>query len=371
ANDFIRPWSPPSSSPSPPSSSGPGPGSLLRLLPISPDAISLLPLAQRLVSIEVQDHYRELEASKEGDGGGSGGGGFVDRAWDALCEPYYRKMKGEAGATAATKAEVDAEGSREARRGAKKRRQKERRTSDGARKRGSEDDDAPAESGARRRALRSLREVAPGEILVARYGPAVRRAVARNLELRDDPMGLSNLEVPEDLAEAALILPSAKVVREAFQMRGWSEVKVPYASWGDEDRLDGDGDGNGSDADEPTFESLLHDHLRSQILHSSPLNAYFELRRREDSYELWTKEYVFGLAKYLLDRVAELDGADEEPAETVVLDVGAGDGRLAYFVRRAMREMVRKSPSKTKRKVPESWRRTTGAGRRRSTRTPT
>ncbi|KAL7539391.1 hypothetical protein ACHAWF_006396, partial [Thalassiosira exigua] len=384
--------SPPSLSPPPSSSSSSsGPGSLLlRLLPISPDAISLLPLAQRLVSIEVQDDHRELEASKEGGGGGgSGGGGFVDRAWDVLCEPYYQKMKGDAGATAEAKAEPEEPA--EARRRSKKRR-KERRT----RPRG-EDDDALAELGVRRVRLLE-RYVRPallppndprrgldrplfahfrrdgprrsghydpfvkwlrGEYLVAKYGPTVRRAVSRHPELRDDPMGLSNMEVPEDLAEAPLILPSAKVVREAFRMRGWSDVKVPCASWGDEeDRLDGNESDNRngrdrSDGEGPTFESLLHAGLRGQISHSGPLNAYFELRRREDSYELWTKEYVFGLAKYLLDRVAELDGADEEPTETVVLDVGAGDGRLAYFVRRAMREIVRKSPSKTRRKAPE------------------
>ncbi len=66
------------------------------------------------------------------------------------------------------------------------------------------------------------------------------------------------------------------------------------------------------------------------------------MRRCEDSYELWTREYVFGLERYLLDKITEMDDdrlPSEMPMDTIVLDVGAGDGRLAYFLRRAMGEI--------------------------------
>ena len=58
------------------------------------------------------------------------------------------------------------------------------------------------------------------------------------------------------------------------------------------------------------------------------------------------------MARYLLKRIAEMDRRQEDSsvaptttttpppaAETIVLDVGAGDGRLAFFLRRAMDEI--------------------------------
>ena len=47
-------------------------------------------------------------------------------------------------------------------------------------------------------------------------------------------------------------------------------------------------------------------------------------------YEFWTREYIDGLATYLTDR------ADRAKGNTVVLDVGAGDGTLAHFLRSAL-----------------------------------
>ena len=99
--------------------------------------------------------------------------------------------------------------------------------------------------------------------------------------------------------------------------------------------------------DNASIERIIHDKLRGQIARSGPLNAYFEMRRREDSYELWTKGYVFGLARYLLERIVEMDhrplsssaARSGTPPKTTVLDVGAGDGRMVYFLSRAMKEI--------------------------------
>ena len=41
---------------------------------------------------------------------------------------------------------------------------------------------------------------------------------------------------------------------------------------------------------------------------------------------MWTEEYVHGLGDYLLERASEFDG------DTIVLDVGAGDGLLIHFL---------------------------------------
>lgn len=59
-----------------------------------------------------------------------------------------------------------------------------------------------------------------------------------------------------------------------------------------------------------------------------------------DSYELWNYDYIFALAQYLIDRITALDSVKSTPLHTTILDVGAGDGRLIYFLRRAMNQIV-------------------------------
>jgi len=146
-----------------------------------------------------------------------------------------------------------------------------------------------------------------------------------------------------------LNLPSVDTIREAFGMEDWSRSKVSFSSWGEEeDNLPSYG---GANNDDVTIQQIIHRKLQGQISHSGPLNAYFEMRRREDSYELWTKDYVFGLAQYLLDRIAEMDRhaassstQSTPPTETIILDVGAGDGRLVFFLRKAMKEIRASNP---------------------------
>ena len=84
------------------------------------------------------------------------------------------------------------------------------------------------------------------------------------------------------------------------------------------------------------------------VLHCGPFNAVCE---EANIYQMWTEEYVHGLGDYLLDRTSEFDG------DTVVLDVGAGDGLLVHFLKEFVdtqtkqqaRKMQRKSNSKTNR----------------------
>lgn len=170
-----------------------------------------------------------------------------------------------------------------------------------------------------------------GEYLIARYGLRVQEAIRKYPELRDDAAGLSAFDVQTvDGREAEYpldaILPTVKTVRRAFDCKDWSDVKKPVASL-DETIED----------PELTIEDIIHYRLQGQIAYSGPLNAYFEMRRREDSYELWTKDYIFGLAHYLLQRIDELDNESRCNIDTVILDVGAGDGRLIYFLHRAIK----------------------------------
>ena len=71
-------------------------------------------------------------------------------------------------------------------------------------------------------------------------------------------------------------------------------------------------DGEGEDHDRDDLKQLVHCRLRGHIANSGPLNAYVEMRGRDDSHELWTREYVRGLACHLLDRIGEMDGEQRQ-----------------------------------------------------------
>lgn len=60
-------------------------------------------------------------------------------------------------------------------------------------------------------------------------------------------------------------------------------------------------------------------------------------------FEFWTKEYIHALSTYLAQRVEALGGTEENP--TVILEVGAGDGRLTHFLQEKMNELM---PGKVK-----------------------
>ncbi|KAL9187700.1 hypothetical protein ACHAXT_006078 [Thalassiosira profunda] len=322
--------------------------------------LALLPVAQRLASIELQDDYRHLGlgSATKGDKGDS----FVDQVWDVLFEDRHQRLKAQREEKVEDEVQRQWKERQERRRMkhnqlAKDRKEKQRKDnvhelskqrvqtleryirpallptgSSGDQHRHlfahhDQSDDSPTDG--YDRFVRWIR----GEYLVARYGLAVSNAIKRHPELRDDAAGLSTVEVATD--EVPLKLPSVAMVEEAFGMKDWNRQKVPYASWGEED------DNLQSDANELDIEQLIHHKLKGQIAHSGPLNAYFEMRRREDSYELWTRDYIFGLAQYLLGRIAEMD-EEQGLTKTIVLDVGAGDGRLVYFLRRAMKEIAKK-----------------------------
>jgi hypothetical protein len=184
-----------------------------------------------------------------------------------------------------------------------------------------------------------------GEYLIARYGLLVEKTLTLYPELRchhnrtsssrhgcDDSTTVGTND--DDLHR---LLPSVDVVRKAFNMQDWAKHKVPVSSWHDEIdesyiTIDD------SSHDDIIIERIIHRNLNGQVEYSGPMNAYFEMRNRDDTYELWTYEYIKGLAKYLLCRIHELDERDNCQLETTILDVGAGDGRLVHFLCRAMDE---------------------------------
>jgi len=54
-------------------------------------------------------------------------------------------------------------------------------------------------------------------------------------------------------------------------------------------------------------------------------------------FEIWTREYIENFSNYLSERSKALGGTKENP--TVILEVGAGDGKLSYFLNKRFQEV--------------------------------
>lgn len=343
-----------------------------------PASFSMLPLAQRLVSIEVQDDYQVISSKLKGQTAhdrsmpgqiSSAWDNFVDKAWGVFFENRHQKLIADQNQQTNEIDDINAQ-KRSKRQQLQQQQHARRETNDNksadyndlANQRlqilgqyvrpallptGSEQDFEQniyaneQSDGQYDHFVKWIR----GEYLIAKYGLAVQQAVKRYPVLRDDAAGLNSVgetkgidgdevEVPLDL-----ILPKVETIIDAFGMEDWSRIKVPVSSWVDDDAKI-------TSHDNLSIKNLIHNKLHGQISYSGPLNAYFEMRRREDSYELWNYNYIFGLAQYLLDRIIEMDSIESVPVKTTILDVGAGDGRLIYFLRRAMHE-IRTSNSST------------------------
>mmetsp|Transcript_11837 Transcript_11837/g.27092 ORF Transcript_11837/g.27092 Transcript_11837/m.27092 type:complete len:505 (-) Transcript_11837:3674-5188(-) len=303
-------------------------------LPSSMSSFSPMPLAQKLVSIEVQDDYRKLVNGKPV----SRWDEFVDSTWDIFFRDMHERNKSQGdGGSADTSVDDRSRGAsslsdEEVERLSEKRislLEQYLRPALGV----SPDDSSDLFDKMRRQ--KSFVKWVRGEYLIAAFGIQASRAVKKYPELRDDASGISTSVVSGtenafgQEVEMPLTLPRVQVVRDAFDMRDWSTTKLPVSTWSDDDLLVGN-----DDASEMAIEQIIHSKLSGQVLNSGPLNAFFEMRRREDSYELWTHEYIFGLSEYLLERIKTMDS--EQPLSTTVVDVGSGDGRLCYFLKRAM-----------------------------------
>ena len=312
------------------------------------DAISLLPLSQRLVSLEVRDDYRQLgkpiqdgmlgNFSKSFDD-------FVERSWNML---GLERVVDRENITDSKKEIQQMIDTRNApRKNAPKQKDRDNSMSE-ERIQLLEHYLLPVISDPLDNPPQAFVKWIRAEYLIAKYGLHVQEAIRKHPELKDDAAGLSTFDAQTiDGRDAEfplnMILPTTNTVRRAFDMEDWSRIKVSLASFNENTKHVG-----------TSIEDIIHYYLHGQVAYSGPLNAYFEMRRRGDSYELWTKDYIFGLAKYILKRIDEMNKQTIDDIETTVLDVGAGDGRLIYFLRRAMNE-IHTSKNRTSIKKNDNW----------------
>ena len=136
-------------------------------------------------------------------------------------------------------------------------------------------------------------------------------------------------------------IPSSKTVVKAFQMQNWSRSKDSNAVWKQMTRITKKLEGEvieipgtwlriANIPPEADVSLLSVEEILDVAGAGVSCCGTFTLFCEEcNIYQLWTKEYVEGLAAYLLDRTQSYDG------DTLVLDVGAGDGFLAQLLREA------------------------------------
>jgi hypothetical protein len=92
-----------------------------------------------------------------------------------------------------------------------------------------------------------------------------------------------------------------------------------------------------------TMEDLL-EVIGGHVATCGPLNALCE---GAGIYQLWTREYVQALGEYLLQHTEKFH--DQHGGETIVLDVGAGDGLLCEHLRDYFQELSSSASSLNKR----------------------
>ena len=90
-------------------------------------------------------------------------------------------------------------------------------------------------------------------------------------------------------------------------------------------------------------QELVYSHFRKfNAYKSTPEQLkwqnFMRLGEGKNIFEIWTKEYINAFGNYLAQRVEELGGTKENPI--IILEVGAGDGRLTHFLQQKMNEKV-------------------------------
>ena len=223
------------------------------------------------------------------------------------------------------------------------------------------------------------------EFLVSKYGPDVKEALDAYPQLRASPQlsrhptqrilldlarGRINLSSSTDdngdettekkdnnnndrKHKKKTMLPSSQTLLKAFGMKSWTKKKdstrfQQTVANSAQRLIRGDNDTetekeakaeegavaitqipDTTDLCDAPLEDILEVATGGHVVHCGPFNTVCE---EADIYQMWTQEYVEQLGIYLMDRSSSHNGASGGK-ETLVIDVGAGDGLLIHFLK--------------------------------------
>lgn len=134
--------------------------------------------------------------------------------------------------------------------------------------------------------------------------------------------------------------PSDSILKKAFSLKNWNRKLDSIAAYA---RMKELANLYGGKVIHPLYGPILDDNLKVsnisledildllgyQVNDSNAFNIYCE---EINMWPFWTMEYINTLATYLLDRCCS---SMPNKKETIILEIGAGDGRLSHFVRNA------------------------------------
>ena len=138
-------------------------------------------------------------------------------------------------------------------------------------------------------------------------------------------------------------LPTVQELNDAFGMHKWKKTKSINDEYNQMESVCKKLNGNMcnipgtninlSDVDEDTDVSnlTLEEILEVAGCHVSSCNAFNALCDDANIYEFWNQEYVNELSSYLIERCQCLHSKDGK--DVIIVDVGAGDGILAHYLR--------------------------------------
>jgi len=202
------------------------------------------------------------------------------------------------------------------------------------------------------------------EYLICKYSQDIKRALSTHSKLNVTPL-LQRSKFRERIRKGIVFsnhtnsrennkdyssqnyapLPTMATLNNAFQMKDWAKVKDIHSDHTEMVRithlLNGTMKDIGSNVQIPVIDpntSVKHlefqDILEVAGCYVAECNAFNALCEEGGIYEFWTEEYVSTLADYLLERSKVYDG------ETIILDIGAGDGTLVHFLDMYMSEKL-------------------------------
>lgn len=192
---------------------------------------------------------------------------------------------------------------------------------------------------------------ARAEFLAAKYGPELQEALQAYPKLRSGPQVQKRMSRGNTLLsflggggqraqsdDDELILPNSNTVIKGFQMGKWNRRKDVDAGWRHLANITEHLNGKVMEIhsgmrvamvppEMDVTEVSLEELLEVAGGHVASLGAFNLLCEEADIYQFWTKEYIATLASYLMKRASAFDG------ETRIIDVGAGDGLLAQLLK--------------------------------------
>jgi len=190
------------------------------------------------------------------------------------------------------------------------------------------------------------------EFLIAKYGQELRDTLKQYPNLKYDYYHRDYVHNSETTSAQTMIpdkdLPSKKQVIQAFQLQKWSREQNDNDQQQIMIDLTKSLGGYVSNIHHSLQIPILPDHTKlydltlEQLLeltgaHVSNCGVFNLYCEQGNIYELWTQDYIDELAKYLVDRTMNAWKKDEK--ETLILEVGAGDGTLSKHLRKSFERM--------------------------------